>query len=392
MSVYLHAIATAVPETAYTQSELRDIVKSQLPDRRSQRVVGMIYNSSAIEQRHSVIRDLRLAPGAEDGLFYNHAEALFKSPSTGARNALYAQEAPKLFIEAARRALEGCPDLTPADITHVVTVSCTGFYAPGPDYDVVRALGLSPQTQRFHVGFMGCYAAFPALRMARAFCEAQPGAVVLVVCAELCTIHIRIEDDPDTLIASSLFADGASATIVSQRELGAAQKLRMDGFETTLTPLGVGESDMAWKIGDQGFEMILSTYVPDIIESHIQGALSPLLAADALLAAVPYRQIDHWAVHPGGRSILDKVQSSLDLTDTQLAPSREVLRDYGNMSSATILFVLQKLIAEAGDGERICAMAFGPGLTVETGLVTKSGVATAARSAQPELAGMGADD
>ncbi|MGI8747232.1 MAG: type III polyketide synthase [Deinococcus sp.] len=371
MSVFLHAIETALPGTVYQQSHVRDVMKGQPGlSRLSQRLVGSIYNASGIERRHSAIDEMNRAPGEGAGLFFDPASGAILNPGTGARNNFYAVHAGALFVGAARGALEAS-GFAPAEVTHVVTVSCTGFFAPGPDYLLVRALGLSPSTQRFHVGFMGCYAAFPALRMARAFCQAEPEAVVLVVCAELCSIHTRVSDDPDTLIAGSLFADGAAGVVVSARppQPGAAV-LRLDALETTLTPPGVGEADMAWKIGDRGFEMVLSTYVPDIIEAHIGGALAPLLAQDLGLAGA-HGSIERWAIHPGGRSILDKVQGSLELSDEQLRPSREVLREYGNMSSATVLFVLRELLLSAGDGERICAMAFGPGLTVETGLLTK---------------------
>ncbi|WP_420594619.1 type III polyketide synthase [Deinococcus sp.] len=393
MSVYAHAIATAVPESVYLQTELRDMVKSQPQlERRSQRLVGMIYNASAIDQRHSSIDELRRNPADGVGTFYDPVSGELLLSSTKTRNDFYAQAAPKLFTLAGRRAIDACPEIAPADVTHVITVSCTGFYAPGPDYDVVRSLGLSPQTQRYHVGFMGCYAAFPALKMAKAFCEADASAVVLVISAELCSIHLRVNDDPDTLIASSLFADGAGAALVSAREsLGSPARLRLDAFETTLTPPGVGEADMAWKIGNEGFEMVLSTYVPDIIEAHIEGALAPLLGGDPALMGAPHREIERWAIHPGGRSILDKVQVALSLSDEQLAPSREVLRLYGNMSSATVLFILKDLLENAEAGERICSMAFGPGLTVETGLMTRLDAAEpkTVGAAQGELQAVG---
>jgi predicted naringenin-chalcone synthase len=253
-----------------------------------------------------------------------------------------------------------------------VTVSCTGFFNPGPDYKIVRELGLDPAVQRYHLGFMGCYAAFPALRAAKLFCEADPNAVVLVVCAELCSLHVRTSNDADTIMGSALFADGAAAAVVTARP-GTEENalLQLDHFETVLTP--VGEDSMAWNIGDHGFEMVLGNYVPHIIDDHIVGALEPLLAREPELAALPYSSIRHWAIHPGGRSILDKVESRLGLTEEQLVPAREILRNYGNMSSATVLFVIKHILEQApqpGD-ERICSMAFGPGLTVETALFTK---------------------
>jgi predicted naringenin-chalcone synthase len=173
-------------------------------------------------------------------------------------------------------------------------------------------------------------------------------------------------------MGSALFGDGAAAAIVTSRDDPEAPALmQLDHFETVLTP--VGEEAMAWNIGDHGFEMILGSYVPHIIDDHIIGALEPLLDRDPALSGLPYRDIRHWAIHPGGRSILDKVQNRLELTDQQLIPARDTLRDYGNMSSATVLFVLRHILeqpAMEGD-ERICSMAFGPGLTVETGLFTK---------------------
>ena len=369
MSSYLHAIGTAVPETVMPQALARDLLKEQPElNRLGRRLVGAIFNASAIDQRHTAVSELGGGEDEPAGLFFDPASRRLLSPSTGARNDFYAVEAAKLFVAAAERALAACEGVEAGDITHVVTVSCTGFFAPGPDYAVVRALGLAPSVQRFHLGFMGCYAAFPALKLAKAFCEADPQAVVLVVCAELCSIHMRASNDPDSLIASSVFADGAAAALISAtRPPAGSPALRLDHFETTLTP--VGERDMAWKIGDQGFEMVLSTYVPHIIEEYIRGALVPLLAHGPALET---GDVERWAIHPGGRSILDKIQQSLGLSDAQLHPSREVLRTHGNMSSATVLFVLERLLSEAGGaGERVCAMAFGPGLTVETGLMTR---------------------
>ena len=160
---------------------------------------------------------------------------------------------------------------------------------------------------------MGCYAAFPAMRAAKSFCDADPNAVVLVVSAELCSLHVRSSNDPDIIMGSSLFADGAAAAVITARDLpGDSPAIVLDHFETTLTP--VGEESMAWNIGDHGFEMVLGTYVPHIIDDHIVGALEPLLARDPSLAPLAYNDIEHWAIHPGGRSILDKVEAKLELS------------------------------------------------------------------------------
>lgn len=375
MTVSIRSIETAVPATVLGQHEIRDLFADQPGvSRLGRRLISAVFDGSAIDTRYTVVAEL--GPNHDGGdlapVFVDRAAGEIRSPSTGARNRVYAEQAPGLSLEAATRAVQAAPGVGPADITHVVTVSCTGFYAPGPDYDLVRGLGLDPSTERYHLGFMGCYGAFPALRAARAFCLADPDAVVLVVCVELCTIHLHSSNDPDTILASSVFGDGAAAAVVTARPVAPGETVMdLDALQTVLTP--VGESDMAWTIGDAGFEMTLSSYVPRIIEQHIRGALGPLLASDAELVDGPYARIERWAIHPGGRSILDKVQRTLDLGDDQLEPSREVLREYGNMSSATVLFVLQRILRQPGPApaERVCAMAFGPGLTVETALLTR---------------------
>ncbi len=381
MTVYLRSLETAVPPTVLIQSEARDVFAAQPGlTRLGTRLVGTCFDSAAIDTRYTAVAELTMDRRAPDPQFFEQGTGLLLSPSTKVRNDIFATEATKLFIEAARKALEVCAGIDAGDITHLVTVSCTGFFNPGPDYKIVRALGLNPAVQRYHLGFMGCYAAFPALRAAKSFCEADPDAVVLVVCAELCSLHVRTSNDPDTIMGSALFADGAAAAVVTAREVpGEPALMQLDHFETVLTP--VGEDSMAWNIGDHGFEMVLGNYVPHIIDDHIIGALEPLLSRESSLAGLPYRDIRHWAIHPGGRSILDKVQSRLQLSDEQLVPARETLRNYGNMSSATVLFVLRHILdlppadgdadGDARGDERICSMAFGPGLTVETALFTK---------------------
>jgi len=372
MTVYLRTIATALPDTVLEQNAARDVFASQPGlSRLGERLVRTSFDSSGIETRRSVIDDFDLGADRGAPVFYDRSSGELLSPGTRIRNELYIDRAGQLFVEAARRALDTSDGIESSDITHVVTVSCTGFYAPGPDYQIVRELGLPPGTHRYHVGFMGCYASFPALRAALAFCRADPEAVVLVVSVELCTIHVRSSNDPDQIVAASVFGDGAAAALVSAREDIRWPALRIDGLASGLTP--VGEHDMAWTIGDFGFEMILSASVPKIIDTYIEGAIAPVLAAEPELARDPARRIRHWAIHPGGRSILDKVEARLGLDESQLVPSRDILRSFGNMSSATILFVLERILASpaAEAEERVLAMAFGPGLTVETGLFTK---------------------
>jgi predicted naringenin-chalcone synthase len=373
MAVNLRSLEVALPDTVLVQDEVRDLYAAQPQlSRLAARMASAAFNGSGIDRRYTVLQEMDGLESAEAPLFFDASTGLVLSPSTGLRNRVYAQEATGLFVRAAARALAACEGVEAADVTHVITVSCTGFFAPGPDYKIVRALGLRSDVARSHLGFMGCFAAFPALRQAKHICEAEPDAVVLVVSAELCTLHVRIADDLDTILGASLFGDGAAAAVVTGRDDGSTRPvLRLDRFATALTP--VGEEAMAWNIGDNGFEMVLGTYVPHIIDEHIIGALAPLLAGDPSLQGLPAAHIPHWAIHPGGRSILDKVESKLQLSPEQLAPARETLRDYGNMSSATVLFVLKHILDQPSVDaeERICAMAFGPGLTVESALMTK---------------------
>jgi predicted naringenin-chalcone synthase len=354
------ALETLVPDTVLHQDVVRDVFAAQPGlGRLAQRLVPATFDNAAIETRHSAIREMSWESESEsdDPLFFDSRSGNLLVPSTKQRNDLYAEEAGRLYVDVARKATEG---IDRSRITHVITVSCTGFFAPGPEYLIARELELRPGVQRFHLGFMGCYASMPALKLAKQLVDADQQAVVLVVSVELCTLHVRTSNDPDQIVAASLFSDGAAAAVVANETVPGGCSL--DAFESVVTP--VGEADMAWTIGDEGFEMVLSSYVPKIIGEYIEGALEPLFAH------TPAADVEHWAIHPGGRSILDRVESTLGLSEQQLLPARDTLRDFGNMSSATVLFVLKHILATAAPGERVCAMAFGPGLTVESGLMT----------------------
>ncbi len=364
MSVWIHHIETMTPDYVYPQEFASLKMQSWLEDEKMARMVRVLYKKSGIDTRYSVISSF------DDNLpgdfFSRDDQGRRREPTTAVRNDLYARESRRLAVKLASQAVAACPGMSLDDITHVVTVSCTGFSNPGIDYHIVNDLGLAPQTQRYNIGFMGCYAAFPGLRMAKQFCQANPDAVVLVMCLELCTLHLQLNDREDTMLANSLFSDGAAAVLVSGRPLAPGQPgYRLGDFRSDLIPDGL--ADMAWSVGDHGFDIALSSYVPKIIGANIVEAITPILKESGLSADA----IGHWAVHPGGKAILDKVASSLDLQPEQIAPSRAVLRNYGNMSSATVLFVLKEILAQQGGDqqENVCAMAFGPGLTVEMGLL-----------------------
>ena len=379
--VTMRGLSTVVPPTELSQSDVAAVFGSQPGlTRLSQRIVSTSFGASGIDRRYTVIDELTMeGPPPAEPEFFDRASGALLDPGTRLRNDRYETHASRLYVQAGRAALDAVEGLEAADVTHVVTVSCTGFYAPGPDFVLARDLGLRAGVQRYHLGFMGCYASVPALRLARQLCEADAEAVVLVVSVELCTLHLRTSNDPDTIVATSLFGDGAGAALVTARPPADDERaLQLDAFATRTTPQG--ESAMAWRIGDHGFEMVLSNAVPSIIGEHVTGAIAPLLEAEPELGAALAEgrasgAIEHWAIHPGGRSILDRVESTLGLAEAQLAPARETLRDYGNMSSATVLFVLERILRDpaAADGERVAAMAFGPGLTVESALLTIRG-------------------
>ncbi|WP_372806908.1 type III polyketide synthase [Pontiella sp.] len=364
MKSHIHHIETLLPKFSYRQDYSSDRMVGWLPGKRNRRIIKGIYGHSGIDTRYSVLPDF--GPGAEPVLFREDENGRIIEPSTQARNRYYQQCSREMVVEAGRKALANAEGFAAGDITHVVTVSCTGFYNPGPDFDLVRGLGLPESTERYNLGFMGCYAAFPALRMADQFCQARPDAVVLVVCLELCSLHLQFREEPDSLLANSLFADGAAAVIVSAREPSPDRpSLAIQSFSSALATEGAG--DMAWEIGDHGFDIRLSSYVPDIIEANIKAIVAGVLQSSQLGLA----DIGTWAVHPGGRAILDKIEKGLKLDAGKLNDSREVLRNYGNMSAVTVLFVLNRILNRTpiDEPQPVCAMAFGPGLTIETALL-----------------------
>jgi len=365
MPAYIHKIETSLPRFKYQQEELREQMKELVADSDvNRRIIHQIYSRSGIETRYSILQDFRQSAPSQKSLFFNgHGD----SPATGHRNDVFIREGRKLFVETARKLCEN-RETNPADITHLITVSCTGFYAPGPDYDIIQSLGMNTATERYHLGFMGCYAALPALKLAAKIAENDPGASVMVISAELCTLHFQAGNKTDHLISASVFGDGSAGAIVRAQkpENGGYQ---LNSFASTITKKG--SEDMAWSIGDNGFDMILSAYIPDLLTGGLDDFLEPVLNRYGLRA----EEVSRWAVHPGGRAILDKVQSYLKLPEMSLEASRNVLSKFGNMSSATILFVLDQImnnpVNQDKEADEVIAMAFGPGLTIESAHLTR---------------------
>ncbi|MHC1764825.1 MAG: type III polyketide synthase [Verrucomicrobiia bacterium] len=359
----IHTIGTLLPPYRASQTDIARQLGIWSGDRVTARLIRHVFQRSGIETRHSVIPDFSATGEAE--LFGQDSEGGIREASTQERNRCFARHAGRMAVQVAKAALQRGPMFRPADITHVITVSCTGFVNPGPDYQIVAELGLDPRVQRYNLGFMGCYAALPALRMAQQFCLAQPDAVVLVVCLELCSLHMQINPTPDSILANALFSDGAAAVLVSGREPDRTRPaLALRHFNSAIAVEGI--RDMAWEIGDKGFNLVLSSYVPDVIAANVEHIVDALLSSRGLtLSSVPL-----WAIHPGGRAIIDKVEASLGLASWQTEASRSVLRECGNMSSATILFVLERILAShIEESTNVAAMAFGPGLTIESALL-----------------------
>lgn len=360
-------IATATPNYEYSQAESARIALSLLlaeVDRRAVSALERVYANSGIERRRSVLPDFAIE-GNERRLF-PPALDLRPEPSTAARNAVYVEEAPRLAARAVTSLLDRLGEEA-SGVTHLVTASCTGFSAPGWDYELLRDLPLSPHTPRFNIGFMGCFAAFPALRLADHIVRSEPHARVLVVALELCSLHYAIDASPDALVANALFADGCAAALVAGEDSAGAARphrpsLALGTFASRVVPRTADE--MAWLIGETGFSMKLSPRVAGSLGRNAGEIVDGLLGS----AGLGRGDIRHWAIHPGGRAILDAFEQALHLEPSSLAPSRSVLRECGNMSSPTVLFVLERLLREGSAGP-VFASAFGPGLTAEACLM-----------------------
>jgi len=361
MSVAITAIGTASPVHRQSQKSVIDLMCATLQlTPVEKRMLRAVYNASGIDYRHSVLEDFS-KPHGELTFFPNDVTKPF--PTTAQRMKAYKQHA----LPLALRAIENCFSNLSFDqqqITHLVTVSCTGMYAPGIDIEIIHALGLKSNIQRTAVNFMGCYGSFNGIKVAHAICQANPSAKVLVVSVELCTLHFQKNFTPDNLIAGAIFADGAAAALIESNSK--KKHFSLEQFHCDLLPQA--SKEMAWEIADSGFDMVLTSYVPQTVESGIAAFAEKLLS----LQQLKITDVDHYAIHPGGVKILEACEQSLNLSQEQNVHAYEVLRQNGNMSSATILFVLKSLwdsVSQEHDGQTIFSCAFGPGLTLESMLL-----------------------
>jgi predicted naringenin-chalcone synthase len=368
MSLTLHGIGTALPEHAMTQEDAVDLHTTFCSiDPQRARTLRALYRRSRIGRRHSVLFEASDGPIETRQAFYGRASGDDdRGPTTADRMAAYARYAPGLAIRASRQALER-GGVAPEEVTHLITVSCTGFVSPGVDSAIVASLGLGPGTERTHVGFMGCHGALNGLRVARSYALQDPAAVPLVCAVELCSLHFSYGWDPDMLVANSLFADGAAAVVArgGSREAtrtGADGRWSVVGTGTMLMPNSTDA--MTWRIGDHGFRMTLSAQVPDLIETGLAAFLEEWLDGFGLSVG----EVGSWAVHPGGPRILTSVERALGLERPSTEASWEVLSTHGNMSSPTVLFIVDRLSRSDARGPCV-ALAFGPGLAVEVALL-----------------------
>jgi alpha-pyrone synthase len=352
VSAYINRIGTAIPPHDVHRKFL-EYAPQMLSDERAKRLFQRMASRAQIEHRYSVME-----PSAEferldaAGLFLPEV-----FPCTRDRMGLYERHAPDLAMQGVT-ALDLAASERPS---HLIVTTCTGLHAPGIDLHVAGQLQLGDNVERTVVGFMGCYAAINGLKLAHHIVRSEPDARVLMVNVELCTLHLQQTEDLEELLSFMIFADGAAATLISAEPVG----FEMLGFGSAVIPESAAE--ITWRVGGQGFDMRLAGTVPGTIGK----ALPDIMVG--LQNRYRVNDVSLWAVHPGGRSVLDAVEDALGLPAERLAPSRQVLRDYGNMSSPTVMFVLKSLLDDAAPGEVGAALAFGPGLTAETMIFRAAG-------------------
>lgn len=361
MKPLILALSTLNPPYKCSQIEVADkmIDFLSLEDEKAD-ALRKIYANSAIGFRYSVVEDF-LKPRTEWHFWGQRYPQ--EIPGMRQRNDLYKSAAPKLATEASLKALKawGCD---PSEITHVISISCTGVLAPGLEFRLVESLGLKPNVHRLGINFMGCFGAFKGLQVAAAFAKENPSHRILIVCTELCSLHLQSTLDHDSLLANSLFSDGVAAAIVGCSERKNEKALFSIEQQNSLA-LEDSLDKMTWEAGDHGFFMHLSPYVPPLIKRHIQKLTQPLLQQQIEIADCD------WAVHPGGKSIIQAVERALNLTEEHTKAAWETLWHYGNMSSATFLFTLERVLQQKSAKQWTVGVGFGPGLSMEGILLHK---------------------
>jgi predicted naringenin-chalcone synthase len=348
---FISHIGTAVPQNAHLQA---DILKFMLEktefSNEERRMVKLMYGMSGISTRHSVLPDF--AENTSENILFAKDKKLFDNVED--RLNVYDEHAAKLAISAINDA-----KIDTSEITHLITISCTGMSAPGLDIVLVKELRLNPEIYRTSINFMGCYAAIHGLKQADAIARSEPEAKVLVVSVELCTLHFQEENRQDYITSNLLFADGAACFQVNSKE----GKWRIDSFYSKLYL--EAENSMAWHVNSKGFLMKLDAEVPDMIFKNIKGFV------DAALDKCKNIETENisWLIHPGGRKILEATARALALKNNDLDASFKILKNYGNMSSATLIFILKEMFDS--EKEHLFMAGFGPGITMESAMLTR---------------------
>lgn len=360
----LTGIATALPRESFTQEEsYLHAGEVSRCTRRDRQILERLYQRTEIQRRGSVVmeRSETQTPITEFFPIQKHDEDF--GPSTAERMAYYERFAKQLSIESCRETLRGA-EIDPKTVSHLVSVSCTGFGAPGFDVNLVKELELPSTVFRTHVGFMGCHGTMNGLRLAQGFTSSDKNAVVLLCATEICSVHFQYGRAPGNVVANSLFADGAASLIMSHSPAAAIRETvsYADSFSFIVPN---SEDAMTWKIGNHGFSMTLSAEVPHFIEQQLRPLIQEWLSKHDLAV----EEIASWAVHPGGPRILTAIENALNLPSDALCESRAVLAEHGNMSSPTVLFILQRLLKNRMDRLPCVMLAFGPGLTIEAALL-----------------------
>ena len=345
VEAFINRIATAAPPHDVHGTFLAFGRVMLQHDRRRLALFDRMAERSGISHRYSFFQPAANGEAVDEGGFYRRGAF----PDTAARMTKFEVFAPELAVQAVEKLLA---KEDRSRITHVIVTSCTGFSAPGIDLALIACCGLKPSIERTMVGFMGCYAAINGLKLARHIVRSEPEARVLAVNLELCTLHLHETDDLEEILSFLLFADGCAAALITAEPKG----VEISSFKAALVP--DTRELIRWHIGRQGFDMVLSGGVPGAIRHALTHSRDEILGGA--------NDIDLWAVHPGGRTVLDAVEQAFALEPEALTSSRSVLNDYGNMSSGTVMFVLDRIMAHAQQGQRGCAMSFGPGLVAET--------------------------
>ena len=358
-------IATASPPYKVIQSRATEELKKRMADRPAiARMIDAASTHSGIDTRYFVVPD---GNESSEEKFYSNGDNYIK-PGTKLRMTEYEKWSKELTAEAAQKLLL-INEVDPLKISRIIIISCTGFFAPGLDYHLINSLNLPRNVKRTNIGFMGCAASlvgFNSVNEAMNNISDEEETNTLLVSVELCSLHLQTEPTKDNILANMIFADGAAAALFSNSH-SLKSKTQLKIISTKSILFDNSAEFMGWKIGDFGFEMMLSTELPKIILEQAVPALEKML--DDI--GIKKEEIKHWALHPGGRAILDSLHKGLELTEEEMKPSRDVLKNFGNMSSASILFVLKEILQTRAikQNDLCCAVAFGPGLTMEVALL-----------------------